>query len=126
MIEPCLVSKVYFSELLCVPTSKANVPDEEAQLRISVKKCSEMTCCHPFVVSSALNEQKGASHLGFGFKEANAFVVHADHHFAVQVTANTLAWRIESAAIVTPAFDRVQVVLLCVLLTLSNETFVSF
>lgn len=40
MIDPCLVSKVYFSELFCPPTSKAKEPVEDAQLRISVKKNS--------------------------------------------------------------------------------------
>ena len=44
MIDPCFVSKVNFSALFWVPTSKAKVPEDDAQLRISVKKYSEITC----------------------------------------------------------------------------------
>jgi hypothetical protein len=43
MIEPCLVSKVYFCDSVWLPNSNANVPEDEAQLQISVNRCSD-TC----------------------------------------------------------------------------------
>jgi hypothetical protein len=40
-----LVSNWYFMDSVWLPNSKAKVDDEEAQLQISVKRCSEIRSC---------------------------------------------------------------------------------
>ena len=44
-MAPCFVSKEYFTDSVWLPYSKAKVADDDAQLQISVKRCSEMSSC---------------------------------------------------------------------------------
>lgn len=41
----CFVSKEYLTDSVWLPYSKAKVAEDEAQLQISVKRCSEMSSC---------------------------------------------------------------------------------